>query len=502
MDTSSSKPAVDAPALGNIVVLLVVIAALRVLHLLFLYPVDLAPDEAQYWAWAQAPAFGYFSKPPLIAWAIASTTAVCGDAEGCVRLSSPLFQLGAALFVLGVGRRLFARSNGDHPQAALIGAASALALTTLPGVFVSSAVASTDAPLLFFWSGALYALIRALDEDNARWWALLGICIGLGFMAKYAMGFFVLSLVLLVAVDRDARARLVGRGMLAALAIAVLIVSPNILWNAQNRFVTLAHTEANANIGGSLFHPLALIEFVGAQFGVFGPIFFAALLWIAIARWRLLADRSYRLLAIFAAPPLLLMIVLSILSRANANWSAPTYIAGTVLVVAVLIAERRRRLVTASVALHTAVAVLAFALVAWADARPTALPSWADPLKRLRSWDSYGRAVASVSAAVPHIGYVFDDRPGLVELLYYGPRPVEAWKWNDKPKIDDHYDLTRNVATAPPGPLVLVTESKDPSGILASFEHSEPIGGVRQVLGRGRERVLRLYLVEGFKGYR
>jgi hypothetical protein len=172
-----------------------------------------------------------------------------------------------------------------------------------------------------------------------------------------------------------------------------------------------------------------------------------------------------------------------------------------VLVVAVLIAEHRRRLVTASIVLHSAVAVVAFAVVAWAVARPDALPSWADPLKRLRSWDSYGRAVASVSDAVPHAGFVFDDRPGLVEFLYYGPRPVEAWKWNNKGVINDHFDLTRNVAHAPPGPLVLVTESTNPAEILDTFEHSEPIGDVRQMLGRGRQRAVHLYLVQGFRGY-
>ena len=38
--------------------------------LLFVSEAELGPDEAQYWYWSQHPAFGYFSKPPLIAWAI------------------------------------------------------------------------------------------------------------------------------------------------------------------------------------------------------------------------------------------------------------------------------------------------------------------------------------------------------------------------------------------------------------------------------------------------
>jgi 4-amino-4-deoxy-L-arabinose transferase-like glycosyltransferase len=484
--------------LGNAVMLLVAIAAIRIFHLLFLYPIDLYPDEAQYWAWAQVPALGYYSKPPLIAWAIAATTAVCGDGEGCVRLSSPLFQLGAALFVLGVGRRLFAKPFGNW-----VGLWSGAVFTTLPGVFVSSVVVSTDAPLLFFWSAALYALVRLLDRPAVRWWALLGAAIGLGMLAKYAMGFFILSLVLLMLFDRAARATLLSRGALLSAAIALAVFAPNVVWNAQHSFVTVAHTEANANLGGALFHPGAFVEFVASQLGVFGPILFAALVWLVVARRHVLLTGPYRLLVLFAAPPLVLMIGLSILSRANANWAAPTYIAGTVLVTAVLLGEGRKRLLGTSVALHAGVAIAMLVLAAWAVPRPHALPGWADPFKRMRGWETFGREVSMVAATVPHRGYLFEDRPELTEMLYYGtPQPVEVWKWNPSGRIRDHFDLTRNVAQAPPGPLVLVAPADgDPGYITRHFAHVEPIGGVRQVLGRDRQRAVRLYLVDGFKGY-
>ena len=37
-------------------------------------PLSLSVDEAQYWDWSNNLDLGYFSKPPLIAWLIASTT--------------------------------------------------------------------------------------------------------------------------------------------------------------------------------------------------------------------------------------------------------------------------------------------------------------------------------------------------------------------------------------------------------------------------------------------
>ncbi|MCH1426591.1 MAG: hypothetical protein L7W42_05470, partial [Alphaproteobacteria bacterium] len=49
----------------------VVITLLRSVAL-FVTPLDLGVDEAQYWLWSQTPDFGYFTKPPLIAWIIAA----------------------------------------------------------------------------------------------------------------------------------------------------------------------------------------------------------------------------------------------------------------------------------------------------------------------------------------------------------------------------------------------------------------------------------------------
>src|SRR4051812_22989027 len=52
---------------SHALLLLAAITAARLVWLV-VQPADLYPDEAQYWFWAQHPAFGYYSKPPLIAW--------------------------------------------------------------------------------------------------------------------------------------------------------------------------------------------------------------------------------------------------------------------------------------------------------------------------------------------------------------------------------------------------------------------------------------------------
>src|ERR1700733_10590475 len=103
-------------------------------------PVHLYPDEAQYWVWSRDLAFGYLSKPPMIAWLIRLTTAF-GDSETFVRLSSPLLQAATGLFVYAAGRRLYGGRSG---------LAGLLIYILAPGVQLGAFVMATNTPLLAF----------------------------------------------------------------------------------------------------------------------------------------------------------------------------------------------------------------------------------------------------------------------------------------------------------------------------------------------------------------
>ena len=69
---------------------------------------DLYPDEAQYWLWSLTPDWGYYSKPPVVAWLIAFTTKLAGsDNELAVRMAAPLLHFGTALMVHALAQRLY-----------------------------------------------------------------------------------------------------------------------------------------------------------------------------------------------------------------------------------------------------------------------------------------------------------------------------------------------------------------------------------------------------------
>jgi 4-amino-4-deoxy-L-arabinose transferase-like glycosyltransferase len=360
---------------------------------------------------------------------------------------------------------------------------------------------STDAPLLFCWSIALCAFVRAREPGGERWWWLVGIACGFGLLSKYAMAYWMISALLFLAIYRDERRHLPR--FAGAMALALLIYAPNFLWNFAHGFVSYHHTEANAGLGGPLFHPANLLAFFGSQFGVFGPVLFGALVACAALARRTLPGRREAMLAFFALPTLAMMLIVSFLSRAEPNWSAPTYLSATVLVVAFLLAEAPRFLLWGSVALHVVAAV------AIAEAKPLAhlvgynLPGKYDPLHRLEGWHALGSTVGRMLAENPGTHLMADDRELMAALIYYvAPHPLDALKWNGGGGIHDQFDLTAAPEKYIGADFLLVSYRNNIDDIVSRFTSVGDVDRITIFLGPGLARVYQIQLLHGFKGYR
>ena len=220
-----------------------ILASLLIVRLLALFadPNSLYADETQYWLWSQSLDWGYFSKPPMIAWFIAATTSLFGDADWAVRLSAPfLHTLTASMLGLTAARLFNVRT----------GAFTALGWAVMPAVWLSSTIISTDAVLMAGFSTALYALVHLREGPDWRFALLLGAAAGYAFLSKYAAIYLLIGLGISVVVDAPSRRALVSLQGGTALALFALIISGNVIWNAQHDFATVSHTAANANWGG------------------------------------------------------------------------------------------------------------------------------------------------------------------------------------------------------------------------------------------------------------
>ncbi len=456
---------------------------------------DLFFDEAQYWFWSLEPAFGYYSKPPLIAWIIGLSTSVCGVNEFCVRLPSPFLHTATALGVFLVGRQLY-----DTRTGALAG----LVFATLPGVSLSAGIISTDVPLLVFWAVALFAFARMIETRD--WWPaiLLGLALGAGLNAKYAMAWFVVCVVAYLIATPARRFLAWDFRLYAAFAIGAAMIVPNLLWNLQNKFATFSHTADNAKWGGPLLHPGKALEFFGAQFGVFGPILFGALLVICWRAMRQNLPEADRLLLAFSMPVIAAIFVQAFLSRAHANWAAVAYVAATVLVTATMIRDVAWGWFRASAAIHVAV-VIVF-LAGMATAGLIKLPSGFAPFSRTLGWQSVADSVkAEVETARAggdrYAAILSDDRPMTAELLYYmrgATTPIYAWRATAKPR--DHFEMVRPFGRAVQGPVLLATLRGDLTEVPGRFAKAEKIGEKTVPAGVNATRRVTFFRLSGYKG--
>ncbi len=394
-----------------------VVLALTTVRLLglMLTPLGLHPDEAQYWTWSRDIDWGYFSKPPLVAWVIAATTAVFGNDPWAVRLAAPFAHAGAACALFALGRRTYGGPAGWW---------AGVSWLLIPGVWLSSAVITTDAMLLPLWAAALLAGWRWVETRALRWALLTGVLVGLGALAKYAMLYFPLCAALAGVWSPLVRRAVFSWTGLAALAAAAVVLAPNLAWNAAHDFETVAHTVANADWRGDLLNFDQLGAFLGDQVAVAGALAIAlVLLMVELARGRRPLDDRARFLLAFVAPPLLLIIAQALISRAHGNWAASAYPAAIVLIAGRFAGTGLLRWANGvNAALFALFLGLALAPAA-AFRAPLIGRGIENGLKRMMAWDETAgivadRARAAAAAGAPYSAILVDHRHMYCELRY------------------------------------------------------------------------------------
>ena len=310
---------------------------------------ELFVDESQYWQWGQELDWGYYSKPPLIGWVLRAFTELAGsDSTYWVRLPGALFHAVTAVILMGAAREVT-----DRRAAMMVG----VAYVTLPVVAVGALLISTDTILMPFFAGALWLYLALARRPSAGRAAALGLCLGLGMMAKYAAIYFVIGAGIGAALIPAAR--LARRDAAIAAAVFMVVIAPNLAWNLQNDLTTFSHTADNVDWvrrPGIQLNPAGAVEFFLSQFAVLGPVLFGAYLVIA---GRALARGAWRerWLVWMSAPTLALVTGQALLSKAYANWAVTACLAALMLAVPVLW-HRARMWLWAGLALNLAVTAL------------------------------------------------------------------------------------------------------------------------------------------------
>jgi 4-amino-4-deoxy-L-arabinose transferase-like glycosyltransferase len=461
------------------------------LKLAFIYfsTLPLWADEAQYWVWSKSLDFGYYSKPPLVAWLISLFTMMFGNTEFAVRFPSSILHLLTSIVVYKLAGILFSRKTAFY---------SGIVYLFLPAVTFSSHFFSTDALLMLFWALAALYTVKALNKNRIRYWLFIGLFVGLGLLSKYTIVIFYPSLGAYLLFSKQHRKYLLQPWFWLSGIVAVLVFLPNIIWNMNNGLVSLHHTGDNVLTGGIAVYPKALLEFVGAQFAVFGVltniIFILYLLRKPLHIFT--ATYPHKILLFLSLPLLAAGLLVSFISTAQAHWAAPVYIFATILVVDICLSADRIKLLNASFGLNVIFSVSFLIFTLFASTINTYTHQRA--ISRLYEWSTLAEPLKRQLITHPDAVIVADERKSMATLLYNlrdetGALPP-VYKWNPQQQVKDYFDMKFNYTEQNAANVIFITRGD--IGLIEPYFLNSTRLDTDNISPR-----FKAYYLEGFKGY-
>ncbi|MEY2622257.1 MAG: hypothetical protein RIT26_2077 [Pseudomonadota bacterium] len=434
----------------------------------------LSVDEAYYYAWSLTPDWGYWTKPPLIAWAIAGADALCGPTTACVR--------GVGVLAFGVSSLLIyglCLSMGLGAGQAVV---SAIIFATLPLSTFYGMVASTDSMLLLSWVLAMVCFWQALSGQTWGWLGL-GLFAGLGLLAKYSMAVIAPS-VALVLLHPEWRSQWRRPGPYVAALVGLAVFAPNLWWNFTHGMPTLQHTAEISRGAAYTLKPETMLTFWAEQWLVGNGVLVSAyVVWLVRHHWHGVARHWF--LMSFSLPMLAVISAQALLSRAHANWAAPAHAALSLAAVGWLWQSRRKTWLGLALAFNLLFAVLLYHGQTLLREPLGLTASWrTDPFWALRNWPGVHEQTRERLMELAPQGpwrVASDDRAVLAQLQWGLKLPEGAamgWLKNRIPM--NHFDQ-RFPLTLDPGPVLLLTRAED-AEVLKSHPQAKKLPQIRSAL--------------------
>ncbi|MCL2639574.1 MAG: glycosyltransferase family 39 protein [Phycisphaerales bacterium] len=365
-----------------------------VLNVFFLFnqcPFQLSQDEAHYWQWSRNLDYGYYSKPPGIAWLMAGTMRVAGifgvdpDASGqtlmpILRLPAVLFGTLSGLFSIALARRIF---RDDRTAFAVICLSAAV-----PMFAIGSMLITIDSPMYLCWAVSVYCLWRHVEgfsifdfrfsssgpeskienrKSKIVWLYLAAVACAVGMLFKPVLIAIPLCVIVGCWLDPQIRRAFKSWHSVGGGLIVLTSQVPVVLWNAQHNWVTFRHIGATGGVSDdkatNYLAPLERLgQYVGGQAGGMGGLIFILLVTAIVVALQLrknsaspLAEQyaglrhasppplpakyvGLNFLLAFTLPLWLFYLALSLWKSTQPNWPAASYFTGMVLLAGVFTA--------------------------------------------------------------------------------------------------------------------------------------------------------------------
>ncbi len=296
------------------------------LHFVLGWVLGLSGDEAHYALYGANLALSYYDHPPLVGWVQWPLVALDAP-EGLLRLVPEALWVLTALFIHNTARRLHTLLV---PAAGSIDAAglwAVAAYSLAPVLHILGIGLLPDTLLMLFTAAILWQTLRMLDDSVARRlpdWLLLGALLGLAGLSKYTAIFAALPVIACLLAAHGLRL-LRQAGPWIALLLAVALVAPVFVWNAQHEWISFTYQLKHGK--GSHWQIGPLLVFLLAQ-ALLYPLMVRGMFGL---RHKVLGgfelDPAQSWLLAFAALPFAVLAYLSGGGSSLPHWTAPAWVA-------------------------------------------------------------------------------------------------------------------------------------------------------------------------------
>lgn len=249
-------------------------------------------DELYYMASGRHPAFGYVDFPPIVPLLSRLETALLGVTPWALRVL-PAFLGGINVILCGAYVRKLGGSVPLQALALLIGVTEPFIL----GTFLFQTVIFDQVA----WMLSLYWFLAIVIDRKPRYWILLGITLGIGLEIKFVILALIAGMGLAVVLTPSLRSDLRTKYPWIAVAVALVVWAPNVVWQIANNFPTLAYVLSHQ---GAIQSGGGVANFL---------IYFAVLLFLLTPLWiagfiSLFRNRHLRPIGIACAVPMVVYL--------------------------------------------------------------------------------------------------------------------------------------------------------------------------------------------------
>ena len=300
-----------APKHRNFLYFIIFVAVIRLL----LAPlVGLGVDEAHYVLYGKNLALSYFDHPPLVGWVEYVFTSVFGNTELGARIPAIIIGFFVSIFIY----KLIYDIHKNEKEAFI-------AVLALHASFLFNALfimLMPDTLLFLLILPIIFTVIKLEQKNSLGMWVLLGVLLGIAGLSKYTAVLFIVPVILYFIIKKEYHF-LYSPKIIPAILVALAIISPVIIWNIQNDWISFTYQSQHV-VGAKTINWSGFFSSLGAQLGAYNP-FLVPLAYFGLFKSLKSKNNTIFLTSLFGLVLISFFTYASLYKPALPHWSALFY---------------------------------------------------------------------------------------------------------------------------------------------------------------------------------